>query len=77
MQPSDTTKATLDERPLRQLNLNDPRVARWYDAVARHSDSGRCKNDASCAQCRLLEERRQTLRATPGLSLRGLRSARG
>lgn len=53
-----------------QLNLSDPRVARWYDDVADHSESGRCTNDATCGGCAKLERRRQALRAIPGLVIR-------
>ena len=49
---------------MRQLNMADPRVAAWYNAVERHSDT--CTND-NCAGCRRLEAQRQRLRATPGL----------
>ncbi len=48
-----------------QLNLADPRVAAWYNAVEKHSDT--CKNDDTCKGCRRLEAQRQRLRATPGL----------
>lgn len=52
---------------LKQLNMRDPRVARWYEAVAQHGESGRCTNDVRCKGCKALEDRRQELRAIPGL----------
>ena len=52
--------------PLRQLNMADPRVAAWYDAVALHGERD-CTSDDTCRGCRLLRARRDKLRAIPGL----------
>lgn len=52
---------------MQQLNLANPRVREWYEAAAKHSDSGKCRNDETCPGCAQLERRRQELRAVPGL----------
>ena len=50
-----------------QLNMTDSRVAAWYDAVAEHSENGRCTNERDCPGCAKLLRRRDALRAIPGL----------
>lgn len=52
---------------LRQLNLRDPRVQKWYDDAADHSESGRCTNEHNCPGCKRLMRRNAELRAIPGL----------
>ena len=53
-----------EENRMKQLNMNDKRVAAWYDAVERHSD--RCKG-GECAGCERLLAKNRELRAIPGL----------
>lgn len=56
--------ATAEGSALKQLNMADPRVLAWYEAVERHVAT--CTNN-ECAGCRRLEERRNRLRTIPGL----------
>lgn len=52
---------------IQQLNMLDKRVAKWYEDVEKHSESGRCTGDNDCPGCARLLRRNAELRAIPGL----------